>query len=482
MTFITNLCILCLAELIKWSSPWYIGSIVYRIFKRIWPYAMFMLTVIFFILFPSSEKNATYMVPSLQDLWSSFKPETNMTYRIPSLQDLWSALISKKNEFYQDSFLQKSYFLSPEEFEQHFPIPGELKHHVELWKAIFARYTTRQVVIHDSWYSQVVYAVVELDETRSINGTIRQYRCILHSLALKEKNNELHTLTSEEERVYKMFKNISEKNKFRKAASRSIRAQSGQRDRFMQAIRRSGLYQQRFAQIFQEHGLPLELIRLPFVESYFKYSAYSRAGAAGVWQFIPSTARMYGLQINRAVDERYDPFKSADSAARLLKANYEIFQSWPLAITAYNHGTSGILNAIKQTGTSDFGKIASTYQGTKFGFYSRNYYAQFVAVAQIMQNPKKYFGDIERFPAIEYEEVRIQRQMFIDDIAALVCISTDQLVTLNRDLKRPIVQSKTPIPRNFVLKLPSGKKQQLLLKLQEQAAIEGKDNRKKRNL
>jgi membrane-bound lytic murein transglycosylase D len=373
-------------------------------------------------------------------------------------------------------------FLSPEEFEQHFPTPEELKHQVELWENIFAHYTTRQVVIHDSWYFQVVYDVVDLDKKVSVNATIRKYRRILRSLAQKEKKKKLGTLTSEEKRVYKMFENILEKNKFSKAASRSMRAQSGQRERFIEAIQRSGLYQQKFVQIFHEHDLPLELSRLPYVESYFKYTAYSRAGAAGVWQFIPSTARLYGLRMNRAVDERYDPFKSAESAARLLKENYEIFQSWPLAITAYNHGTAGMLNAVKQKGTSDFGKIARTYRGRNFGFYSRNYYTQFLAVANIMQDPEKYFDDLEQLPPLQYDEVRIKRKMFINDIAAILSIQKDELVVLNRDLKRSVVQSKTPIPKNFVLKLPAGKKEVFLSKLRQQASIKSENPRIQENL
>jgi membrane-bound lytic murein transglycosylase D len=433
MRFITNFWIACLAELIKWSSPWYIWNVVYGLFKWIRPYGMFALTILLFVLLPTPPKNPTY---------KGFSPQ---------------------------NFL---FFLTPEEFERYFPTPKELKHHVELWADIFARYTTRQVVIHDSWYFQVVYAVVDLDEAININAIISKYRRILHTLARKEKHHDLGALTAEEEKVYKLFENIVEKDKFNKAACRPIRAQSGQREKFIEAIRRSGLYQQRFSQIFHAHNLPIELTRLPFVESFFNYHAYSRAGAAGIWQFIPPTAKRYGLQINGAVDERYDPFKSAVSAAKLLKANYEIFESWPLAITAYNHGPTGLLKAIQQTGTSDFGKIVRTYQGSNFGFYSRNYYAQFLAVVQIMRNPKKYFDDIERFPPLQYDEVMITRRMFIDEIATMLSISKEELVTLNRDLKRAVVQSKSSMPKNFVLKLPYGKKQEFLSTFQEQAAID----------
>jgi membrane-bound lytic murein transglycosylase D len=398
--------------------------------------------------------------------------------RIPSPQRALS--------FFENNpaFLMFSGFLSPEEFDQHFPTPEELTHHVELWENIFARYSTRQVVIHDSWYFQVVYEVVDLDKDNKVNipAIIKKYTRILRSLARKEEKKHMGALTSEEKRVYKMFAHISEKNKFCKAAARTIRASSGRRERFIEAIQRSGLYQQKFVQIFYEHGLPLELSRLPVVESYFNYNAYSQAGAAGIWQFIPLTARLYGLRMNRAVDERYDPFKSAESAAKFLKENYTTFQSWPLAITAYNHGPTGMLKAVKQVGTSDLGKIVRTYRGPNFGFCSQNYYAQFLAVAHIMQNPEKYFGDLEQSAPIQYDEVRTKRKLFINDIATMLSVPEDQLVILNRDLKQEAIQSKTPIPKDFVLKLPAGKKAVFLSKLQEQAFVDLQNTRKKQNL
>jgi membrane-bound lytic murein transglycosylase D len=270
--------------------------------------------------------------------------------------------------------------------------------------------------------------------------------------------------------VYKLFETVNERDKFNKAASREMRGQSGQRDRFLEALRTSGFYQEHFLRIFQERGLPLELTWIPFVESYYNYKAYSRAGAAGVWQFIPSTARLYGLRMNTAVDERYDPIKSAMSAADLLNANYEMFQSWPLAITAYNHGNAGMLRAVRELGTTDFGKIATRYRGPGFGFYSRNYYAEFLAVAQIMREAETHFGDIELFPPVEYEEITLTSRMYLNDMSAMLNVSKELLASLNRDLKRATLQSKTPIPKGFVLKLPLGKKEVFLTTFQAQAA------------
>jgi membrane-bound lytic murein transglycosylase D len=172
--------------------------------------------------------------------------------------------------------------------------------------------------------------------------------------------------------------------------------------------------------------------------------------------------------MNKAVDERYDPFKSAVSAAELLKANYEMFQTWPLAITAYNHGNVGMLRAVRELGTSDFGKIVTKYRGPAFGFYSRNYYAEFLAVAQIMREAEKHFGDIELFPPLEYEEVTLESQIYLNDITTIVPVSRELLASLNRDLKSSVLQSKTPLPKDFILKLPVGKKEKFLSALHVQ--------------
>ena len=98
--------------------------------------------------------------------------------------------------------------------------------------------------------------------------------------------------------------------------------------------------------MLREEGVPIELAALPHVESSFDPTAYSRAGAAGMWQFIRSTGLRY-MRIDHIVDDRRDPFFSSVAAARLLRDNYEVLQNWALAITAYNHGQAGMRNAVR---------------------------------------------------------------------------------------------------------------------------------------
>ena len=416
-------CIQVLAELIKLSCPWYFLKHLYRHLYWLSLPIFVAAIAILMLIFPRFGDNALH--------------HASLPVKL-----LWPVIT--------------------QEFERHFPTPDALQHHVTFWQDVFSRYNGHQVILYDSWHVQVIYEVVDTKTSPGLNAIINKYKQILRELDRKEQKNQLSALSPEEARVYTLFEGISEPQKFRRAASERFRLQCGQRHNIAKAIQRAGLYQEKFEQIFRCHGLPRELIWIPLVESYFKHTAYSSAGAAGVWQFIPSTAKIYGLQINYKIDERYDPFKSADSAARLLKANYDIFGSWPLAITAYNHGTAGVLNAAKQLNTRDLGKIVREYQGSRFGFYSRNYYAEFVAAARIMQDYTRYFGPIQQYAPLEYEKVLVTQNLYVKDLLKDLSISEETLLTLNRDLKRAVIQSKSPLPQNFVLKLPPGKKDQFL--------------------
>jgi len=102
------------------------------------------------------------------------------------------------------------------------------------------------------------------------------------------------------------------------------------------------------------------------------------------------------------------------------------------------------------------------YQGTRFGFYSRNYYAEFVAVAQIMYDYRRYFGSIERLTPLEYEEVPVTQKIYVKDLIKNLSIPEETFLMLNRELKRSVLQSKSPLPQNFVLKVPPGKRDQFL--------------------
>ena len=148
-----------------------------------------------------------------------------------------------------------------------------------------------------------------------------------------------------------------------------------------------------FQEVFEAQGIPAQIALLPLVESSFENRSLSKAGAAGIWQFTRGTGRLY-MKVTRNLDERLDPAKATRAAARLLRDNYKALGSWPLAITAYNHGRAGMMRARSEVGTSDITKIVSEYKGRLFGYASMNFYSEFLAAVDVYNNYQQYFGQL----------------------------------------------------------------------------------------
>jgi len=232
-----------------------------------------------------------------------------------------------------------------------------------------------------------------------------------------------------------------------------VRFQRGQADRFQTGLVRAEKWQSRIHDVFRRQGLPVELAALPHVESSYHPKARSGAGAAGVWQFMPGTARRY-LRVDDKVDERLDVYKSTEAAARLLQHNYAVLKSWPLALTAYNHGLGGVRRAVQRTGSDDFGEIVARYDGERFGFASRNFYAAFLAVVDVSRSPESYFGaKREKFgprPIVVSTEAFLPVEAVTDTFGA----DRQQLRRLNPTLPRTVWSGRLFVPKGQALMLP----------------------------
>jgi membrane-bound lytic murein transglycosylase D len=147
-----------------------------------------------------------------------------------------------------------------------------------------------------------------------------------------------------------------------------------------------------FEEIFESYGVPREVSRLVFVESLFNERAFSKSGAAGLWQFMPGTARHF-MTVNHQIDQRYDPILSTHGAARLLLKNYQILGSWPLAINAYNSGAANLQRAITTLGSRDISRIITNYKGGSYAFASRNFYPSFLAALEVYEKYKEELTD-----------------------------------------------------------------------------------------
>lgn len=338
--------------------------------------------------------------------------------------------------------------------ENHFIIPERLKDRVEFWKNIYSKYTTHQYVIHDSEHLNIVYGVIDIQEDGNVLKSSRKgYSSLLKGIQYKI-NNGLNDFSDDERRIINMFQGINDQNKFL-IASENVRAQLGQKDRFIEGLKRSGRYVNQMRVIFKENGLPEELLALPHVESSFQYDAYSKVGAAGIWQFMRSTGKLF-LRVDYTVDDRLDPLSATTAAAKLLKKNYEELQSWPLAVTAYNHGINGMKRA-QQFAGNEIADIIDEYKSRQFGFASKNFYSEFLAAREISKDYKKYFGEIEIEQPIEFETYVLPDYLKVSTISKKLNIPTESIQFLNPSLRPPVVQGKRFVPKGFQLKIPKGR-------------------------
>ncbi len=227
------------------------------------------------------------------------------------------------------------------------------------------------------------------------------------------------------------------------------------RDKFIQWLERAGRYVDNMKEILIMKGLPKELVFLPLIESGFNTKAYSRMRAVGPWQFIQSTAKKYGLEINWWIDERRDPIKSTHAAADYLKDLYNMFNSWDLAMMAYNAGEGKVLRALKRLKTDDIEKLI-TRKNRYLKRETKEYVPKFIAASLIAYEPQKFgFDDLEFHKPLEFDEVEINSPMDLDVIAKAAAVDTKTIRELNPEIKRWCTPPDMEIYR---IRIPKGKK------------------------
>lgn len=351
--------------------------------------------------------------------------------------------------------------------EDTFHVPPALRTRVEFWKRIYSEFTSSQGVLHDSEYPELVYAVVDLTELTRTPASQRK-RSKLVSRFLKDEKSKiaaqlktLHELQSDPLKIppelfplFKKFENIPGQDRFLMAADR-VRMQTGQRDRIVQGFLYGGRYFSKLMEIFEKKKVPKELTRLPLVESAFNLNARSKVGASGVWQFMQATGKRF-LRIDSLVDERNDPETAAWAAADLLRQNYEALGSWPLAITAYNHGREGMARAVRELGTTDLSEIIKRYKVRNFGFASSNFYSEFLAMLEVEREYRKHFGKLLVDAPLTYEEFSLAADTRFSTLAEACRLKHEQLEALNPALTDPVISDKLPVPRGYRLKVPTG--------------------------
>ena len=338
-----------------------------------------------------------------------------------------------------------------------FSRPLELEQDVQFWIRVYTEIDTDSGFIHDSKNLRVIYQTVRFsagmkvgDRSRQIRSSVNAIENALQTLATGKRDG----LSQDEQLTLALWPKQTSNSELAEA-SRRVRFQLGQSDRFREGIARSGVWKPYIYQVLVERGLPIELAVLPHVESSFDPTAYSKAGAAGLWQFTRSTGLRY-MRIDHVVDERRDPFLSTVAAARLLENNFQVIQSWPLAVTAYNHGLAGMRRAVQELGTRDVAEIVRNYKGRTFGFASRNFYVAFLAALEVDSDPDKYFGPISRRPGADTVVTKVPDYVGVDSLQAALGLALTELKAWNPALMEPVWSGDKLVPRDFSLRLPRG--------------------------
>ena len=318
---------------------------------------------------------------------------------------------------------------------QYFPCPDALRRRVDFWIDVYGRWRTNDAILHDAQRPHRVYKIIKgkacgtKGNTQFIKEQKRQIRLRLERIAILIEQNK--TITQAKDKHYlNMFPERSPA--VLRRATRNLRCQSGNKDGFRNALRRFGTYGPIVRRVLKDAGLHQDIQYLPFVESSYNPEAYSRVGAAGMWQIMPRTARVLGLELNATMDERLDPEAASWGAARYLKdsrknltvaarskkPNVTDSELTPFVITSYNYGVNGMRRAIKKLGP-DFLTVLNRYRTKKFRVAVKNFYAGFLAARHVAKNSGHFFGTYSKGRPLRYDTVILRSSVSIDRIRSV---------------------------------------------------------------
>ena len=333
--------------------------------------------------------------------------------------------------------------------------PDILTDNIAFWKKIYTELSLKEGYIHDNEYPLVIYRKVSIGgrkgrrRSRFVKDQKSRVKAMLQRIAdLPEEE-----LSDAERKVIAEFEKYGNREAAKDAIER-IRFQQGQKERFYEGLCRSGAYLDTIRAVLTQYNIPLKLAYLPHVESSFNPYAYSKVGAAGLWQFMRGTGRLY-LTINYNVDERRDPIASTYAAAKLLSHNYSVLQRWPLAITAYNHGLYGMKRAVAATGSRDIAVIIQRHKSRSFKFASKNFYSCFLAVCDIAAEPEKYFQKVEYHSPVSYTDIILTHYIRPSVLAKYLNVEASLLATLNPAVRPVVFIQDKLIPSSTRIHLPN---------------------------
>ena len=373
-----------------------------------------------------------------------------------------------------------------------FQIPDALRKRVGFWLDVYTKYPSYIRIIHHAKYPWIQFREFDLTDflispkvewmklQAAEKFISKEGKKIKSDLLKLSKMKKYDKVTSDEQFLIDLLAEVpGPRSRVYREAAAEMRIQTGQMDFYVEAIMRKSQYLEEMEAIFDDMGVPTELTRLPLVESSFNPQATSKAGAVGIWQFMPVTGRSI-MKVTEEIDERRSPIKSTRGAAKYLRSNARgLGHSWALAVLAYNHGPGGVSKAMKRKHTKDITTLINSYSSGAFGFASANYYPEFLAALYAEKYQKEIFGKLKTLPKVEFEKIPLKFSIRPHDLARALALPIEVILGYNLDIK-VAVQRNHPLPPGFVLHVPKGFGQTLIAYMNDNAKpiISAKKSRK----
>tara|TARA_B100000029_G_scaffold516669_1_gene632487 strand:+ start:2707 stop:5103 length:2397 start_codon:yes stop_codon:yes gene_type:complete len=373
--------------------------------------------------------------------------------------------------------LDRSHIVTADQVNNHrlectlaIPCPEDIRPRVDFWIDVYSRWGSADAILHDKTNPERVYRVLSGE---TCGGKVTSHVVQRNKDEINKQLKDLAEAIDAGMRIANpkdiallaLFPNRSAATM--KDAVGGVRCQSGNRDRFYEALKRYDVYGALVRDVLSRAGLPSDIQYLPLVESLYDPSAYSRLGAAGLWQIMPETAKELGLNLTATVDERLDPELATYAAAKYLSKSYVSLMRLskkiipettssdvsPFVITSYNYGVNGMRRAIQKYGP-DYPLVLDSYKSPSFQVAVKNFYATFLAARHVAKNANLYFGQRSQMKPIDYQTLLLDKSVSLERVEDIFGISRTKLRRFNPALTRFVWQGWRLIPVGYRLRLP----------------------------
>lgn len=323
--------------------------------------------------------------------------------------------------------------------KSNFQIDQSLDPRVQFWVKIYSHYSESQGVFHKNHAPEEILGEIDLSEIE--NNSVLS--------ASERSKKKFQYIEFERKRIAKLYN----------LPTTQFRLQMGLKERMEKAFYNAGKYLPMMEKVFSRAKLPIELTRVVFVESSFNIKAQSKVGASGLWQIMPSVAKPEGY-IQKNYDKRNHPYYATVLAADIFKQNYRSLKSWPLAITAYNHGLTGVRRMKVKADSADLAELISSDKRTRtWGFASENFYSCFLAVLEVERRAEDLFGsDLLAAKPLYTKNIKLTKHTPKQDILRMFGGSHAKLKSYNPHIRWGRFAKAKLLPAGLPLIVPENAK------------------------